>query len=119
MRTENRQIPSWSKRFLCIALAALLAGVAPFGAMAAEPLVVGYVTKSATNQGWILINQGATDAAKKAGVDLDHGWSQTAHHLGGQLATIENMISRHVAALAMVPVDSSGVVPAVKKGEVV
>ena len=87
--------------------------------MAAEPLVVGYVTKSATNQGWILINQGATDAAKKAGVDLDHGWSQTAHHLGGQLATIENMISRHVAALAMVPVDSSGVVPAVKKGEVV
>jgi ABC-type sugar transport system substrate-binding protein len=115
MRTENRQIPSWSKRFLCIALAALLAGVAPFGAMAAEPLVVGYVTKSATNQGWILINQGATDAAKEAGVDLITVGATTAHDLGGQLATIENMISRHVAALAIAPVDSSGVVPAVKK----
>jgi ABC-type sugar transport system substrate-binding protein len=77
------------------------------------------VTKSATNQGWILINQGATDAAKKAGVDLITVGATTAHDLGGQLATIENMISRHVAALAIAPVDSSGVVPAVKKGEAV
>lgn len=115
MRMQNRQELPWSRRFRRIALAMLLAGVAPVGAMAAEPLVVGYVTKSASNQGWILINQGAADAAKEMGVQLITVGPTQAQDLGGQLATIENMISRHVAALAIAPVNSSGVVPAVKK----
>jgi ribose transport system substrate-binding protein len=114
MNMTDRQIFSWrqSRR---LALAVLVAGIAPLGAMAAEPLVVGYVTKSATNQGWILINQGAADAAKEAGVELITVGPTQANDLGGQLATIENMISRHVGALAVAPVDSSGVIPAVKK----
>ena len=33
-------------------------------------LIIGYVTKSASNQGWTLINKGAEDAAIDAGVRL-------------------------------------------------
>src|SRR6185437_3130002 len=55
---------------LAIAAATLLLAATPVGAMAADQLTIGYVTKSATNQGWILINRGAADAAKDAGVQL-------------------------------------------------
>jgi len=87
----------------------------PIGAMAADHLTIGYVTKSATNQGWILINRGAADAAKDAGVQLITVGPTQANDLGGQLSTIENMINRRVNALAIAPADSTGVVPAVKK----
>ena len=32
--------------------------------------VIGYITKSATNAGWMMINQGAEDAAAEEGVKL-------------------------------------------------
>jgi ribose transport system substrate-binding protein len=100
---------------LAIAAAALLLGATPIGAIAADQLTIGYVTKSATNQGWILINRGAADAAKDAGVQLITVGPTQANDLGGQLSTIENMINRRVNALAIAPADSTGVVPAVKK----
>jgi ribose transport system substrate-binding protein len=102
---------SWWKA----ATAAFLLAAVPVTALAADQLTIGYVTKSATNQGWILINQGATDAAKDAGVELITVGPTQANDLGGQLSTIENMINRHVDALAIAPADSSGVAPAVKK----
>ena len=49
-------------------LGLLIAGIiASTTAIAAEK--IGYITKSATNAGWMMINQGATDAAKEEGVD--------------------------------------------------
>jgi len=102
-----------------LALAMIAFAVLIVGSTAAQAgkLVVGYVTKSATNQGWILINQGAADAAKAEGVDLITVGPAEAGSLSGQLAAIEDMISRHVKALAVAPVDSSGVAPAVKRAE--
>ncbi|BCP53987.1 hypothetical protein K32_26040 [Kaistia sp. 32K] len=97
-----------------ISIAAAVALASSTAAFAAD-LTVGYVTKSATNQGWILINKGAADAAKEAGVELITVGPSAANDLGGQLATIENMINRKVNALAIAPADSSGVTPAVKK----
>ena len=37
--------------------------------------VIGYITKSATNAGWMMINQGAEDAAKEEGVKPCGGWA--------------------------------------------
>lgn len=113
MGTERRA--ATSRPWRTIAATALLLATMPIGAMAADQLTIGYVTKSATNQGWILINQGATDAAKDAGAQLITVGPTQANDLGGQLSTIENMINRHVDALAIAPADSAGVVPAVKK----
>jgi ribose transport system substrate-binding protein len=103
------------RALLAIAGAALLLGVASPSAWADDQLTIGYVTKSATNQGWILINQGAADAAKDGGVQLITVGPTEANDLGGQLSSIENMINRKVNALAIAPADSTGVVPAVKK----
>jgi ribose transport system substrate-binding protein len=75
---------------------------------------IGYVTKSASNQGWILINQGAADAAAEEGYPLITLGPAQQGSLEGQLATIEDMITRGVAALALAPVDSAGVAPAVE-----
>jgi ABC-type sugar transport system substrate-binding protein len=98
-----------------LAIAAITTVAASAHASASDDLTVGYVTKSATNQGWILINKGAADAAKEAGVKLITVGPSAANDLGGQLSTIENMINRKVDALAIAPADSSGVTPAVKK----
>ncbi|WP_162911503.1 sugar ABC transporter substrate-binding protein [Shinella zoogloeoides] len=97
-----------------VSIAAIVALASSTAAFAAD-LTIGYVTKSATNQGWILISQGAADAAKEAGVELITVGPSAANDLGGQLATIENMINRKVNALAIAPADSSGVTPAVEK----
>ena len=55
------------KSFSKLAIAgAIAAGMT----LSASAMTIGYVTKSATNAGWIMINQGATDAAKEEGVKL-------------------------------------------------
>jgi len=100
--------------FQRVSLAVVVALATSTSAIAAD-LTIGYVTKSATNQAWAVINQGAADAAKEAGVELITVGPSVVNDLGGQLATIENMINRKVNALAIAPVDSSGVSPAVKK----
>jgi ribose transport system substrate-binding protein len=115
MRMERRLTSRGPRRRTVIAAAMMFAAAMPIGALAADQRTVGYVTKSATNQGWILINQGAADAAKEAGAQLITVGPTQANDLGGQLAALENMINRHVEALAIAPADSTGVVPAVKK----
>lgn len=80
-----------------------------------EQMTIGYVTKSASNQGWILINQGAADAAAEEGLALITVGPAQQGSLEGQLSTIEDMITRKVAALGIAPVDSAGVASAVEK----
>jgi ribose transport system substrate-binding protein len=95
----------------CVCLVAVMAAQAA----PTKSYVIGYVTKSATNQGWILINSGAADAAKQAHVKLITVGPAQAESLSGQLSAIEDMINRHVDALLIAPVDSAGVAPAVRK----
>ncbi len=77
--------------------------------------VIGYITKSASNQGWILINRGASDAAAEAGYALITLGPAQQGSLTGQLNAMEDMITRGVQAIAIAPVDSAGVAPAVTK----
>ena len=89
-----------------VAVAALLIGSA---ANAQE--VIGYITKSATNAGWMMINQGAEDAAE--GVTLVAVGPAFQGDLSSQLEVFENLVAQGAAAIAVAPVDSAGIAPAV------
>ena len=76
--------------------------------------VIGYITKSATNAGWMMINQGAADAAKEEGVDLVSVGPSFQGDLSSQLEVFENLVSQGAKAIGVAPVDSAGIAPAVQ-----
>mgnify|MGYP001236950838 CR=1 FL=1 len=75
---------------------------------------IGYITKSATNAGWMMINQGAADAAEEEGHDLITVGPAFQGDLSSQLEVFENMVAQGVKAIGIAPVDSAGVAPAVE-----
>ena len=75
--------------------------------------VIGYITKSATNAGWMMINQGAQDAADEAGVTLVSVGPAFQGDLSSQLEVFENLVAQGAAAIGVAPVDSAGIAPAV------
>lgn len=78
-------------------------------------MVIGYATKSSTNTGWILINNGAQQAADDYGVKLMMLGPPKDNDVAGQVSVIEDMINSKVNALAIAPCDSAAVVPVVEK----
>ena len=95
-------------KFAGVAVAALLAGSA-----ASAQDVIGYITKSATNAGLMMINQGAADAAAEEGVNLVSVGPAFQGDLSSQLEVFENLVAQGAAAIAVAPVDSAGIAPAV------
>ena len=95
-------------KFAGVAVAALMAGSA-----ASAQDVIGYITKSATNAGWMMINQGAADAAAEEGVNLVSVGPAFQGDLSSQLEVFENLVAQGAAAIAVAPVDSAGIAPAV------
>ena len=75
--------------------------------------VIGYITKSATNAGWMMINQGAQDAAKEEGVTLVSVGPAFQGDLSSQLEVFENLVAQGAKAIGVAPVDSAGIAPAV------
>src|SRR5690242_13545681 len=96
-------------------LSASLAAPVPVDAQAEPPLAIGYVTKSATNQGGVLINQGAADAASEAHVRLIVGGPSAQGALAGQIEALMRVISEGAKAIALAPVDSTGIIPIVQR----
>ncbi len=95
-----------------------LAGAAFAALMASTAVqaqdVIGYITKSATNAGWMMINQGAADAAAEEGVELVSVGPSFQGDLSSQLEVFENLVSQGAKAIGVAPVDSSGIAPAVQ-----
>lgn len=77
-------------------------------------LTIAYITNGNTNEGWTLINGGAKAAGAKAGVKFIELAAEKGE-LSKQLAIVEDMITRQVDAIAIAPVDSAGIAPAVKR----
>jgi ABC-type sugar transport system substrate-binding protein len=104
------------KSFAKILVAGAVAASVSLSAMAGShsKITVGYITKSATNAGWIMINNGASDAAKEVGAKLITVGPAFQGDLSSQLEVFENLTSQGVSAIAVAPVDSSGIAPAVK-----
>jgi ribose transport system substrate-binding protein len=86
-----------------------------FALRADTPLAIGYVTKSAPNQGWTVINRGAEDAAAEAGVRLIVGGPSAQGALASQIYAIERVIAEGAKAVAIAPVDSTGIAPIVRR----
>ena len=103
---------NWMAR-LC-AVVALVAAAGGY-ASADETLTIGYITKSATNQGWSIINKGAQDAARDAKVKLIQTGPTTFGALQDQINAINAIVSQGAKAIALAPVDTVGVAPAVKR----
>ena len=80
-----------------------------------ENLIIGYATKSATNTGWVIINNGAKQAAEDNNAILMMIGPPKENDIAGQLSVVEDMINNNVDAIAIAPTDSSGIVSAVEK----
>ena len=103
------------KSFAKILVAGAVAASVSLSALAGShsKITVGYITKSATNAGWIMINNGAADAAEEVGAKLITVGPAFQGDLSSQLEVFENLTSQGVSAIAVAPVDSSGIAPAV------
>jgi ABC-type sugar transport system substrate-binding protein len=93
---------------------AMIAAATGVMAIAHAETTIAYITNGNTNEGWTLINGGAAGAAKKAGVKFIQLAAEKGA-LSSQLAIVEDMITRKVSAIAIAPVDSAGIAPAVNK----
>ena len=82
--------------------------------VAAQAQTVAYITNGNTNEGWRLINGGAKKAGQAPGVRLIELAAEKGE-LSKQLAIVEDMITRKVSAIAIAPVDSAGIAPAINK----
>ena len=60
-----------------------------------------------------MINQGAADAAEEEGVNLVSVGPAFQGDLSSQLEVFENLVAQGAAAIAVAPVDSAGIAPAV------
>ena len=90
-----------------------ITAVMMMGTAAAAQDIIGYITKSATNAGWMMINQGAADAANEEGVKLVAVGPSFQGDLSSQLEVFENLVAQGAKAIGIAPVDSAGVGPAV------
>ncbi|MEY2859616.1 MAG: D-ribose-binding periplasmic protein precursor, partial [Pseudomonadota bacterium] len=94
-------------------LAIAMATVGLMTAAMAET-TVAYITNGNTNEGWTLINGGAKKAGQAKGVKFIELAAEKGE-LSKQLAIVEDMITRKVNAIAIAPVDSAGIAPAINK----
>lgn len=83
-------------------------------AAAAHAQTIAYITNGNTNEGWTLINGGAKKAGSAPGIKFIELAAEKGE-LSKQLAIVEDMITRKVDAIAIAPVDSKGIAPAVNK----
>ncbi len=114
----KRKLGTWA---LAVTMAAALVAcgkkqeaAAPAAAPAAADITVAYITNGNTNEGWTLINGGAKTAGGATGVKFIELAAEKGE-LSKQLAIVEDMITRKVNAIAIAPVDSKGIAPAVSK----
>ena len=93
--------------------ATLLAGAGLAAVTAASAQTVGYITKSATNAGWVMINGGAK-AAEEFGVELITVGPSFQGDLASRLEVFNNLVASGVDAIGIAPVDLAGVAEAVQ-----
>ena len=67
---STKHFQGGTKMNIKIKLVGLAVALIMTSAAASAQDVIGYITKSATNAGWMMINQGAADAAAEEGVKL-------------------------------------------------
>ncbi|MGH6924831.1 MAG: sugar ABC transporter substrate-binding protein [Propylenella sp.] len=100
-------------RFVQSTAAAVIALAVAAPASAAD--IVGLITKTETNPFFVKMRQGAQEKAKELGIELITAAGKYDGDNDGQVAAIENMIAAGAKGFAIVPSDSSAIVPTIKK----
>jgi fructose transport system substrate-binding protein len=97
-------------------LQAAIVGVGlAYAAPASAADIVGLITKTETNPFFVKMRQGAEEKAKELGIELRTAAGKYDGDNDGQVAAIENLISAGAKGFAIVPSDSSAIVPTIKK----
>lgn len=103
------------KKFMKIAAAgALTLGLMSGTAFAADT-IVGLITKTEGNPFFVKMREGAQAKAKELGLDLRTFAGKFDGDNDSQIAAIENLISSGAKGFAIVPSDSSAIVPTIQQ----
>jgi fructose transport system substrate-binding protein len=105
-----------SQPLSCLALAAAAIGLAGTAA-AADPPVIGLITKTDTNPFFVKMKEGAQAAAAAKGAKLLTAAGKTDGDNAGQVTAIENMIAGGAKTILITPSDSKAIIPAIKKAQ--
>jgi fructose transport system substrate-binding protein len=90
---------------------------APLAASAADPVVIGLITKTETNPFFVKMKEGASEEAKAKNAKLLTGAGKTDGDNAGQVAAMENMIAAGAKTILITPSDSKAIIPAIKKAQ--
>src|SRR3954469_102897 len=77
--------------------------------------VVGVIPKGANHIFWQTVHAGANKAASEYGFTVDWNAPTLEIDASRQIAIVDAMINRHVAGLALAPVDKKGLVSVVER----
>ena len=107
-----------SPLFTAVALAAALAAGLPTSvAVAADPPVIGLITKTDTNPFFVKMKEGAQAAATAKGAKLIAAAGKADGDNAGQVTAIENMMAAGAKTILITPSDSKAIMPALKKAQ--
>jgi fructose transport system substrate-binding protein len=111
-----------ARRSLLVVLALALVATAALATVAsARPakqtatIEVGLITKDVTNPFFVKMKQGATQAAAKLGAKLDYAAGKNSSDNAGQIAAIENMVTKGVKGILITVADGKAENPAIAK----
>ena len=93
----------------------LLAGCDCGGGAAAERRTIAMIPKGTTHVFWRSVHAGALRAANELNVDLLWQGPQREDDRAGQIRVVEDMITRHVDAIALAPLDATALVPVARE----
>ncbi len=102
--------------FLKLALPVLtLIALAASPAAAADPIVIGLITKTETNPFFVKMKEGAASESTKLGAKLLTGAGAKDGDNEGQVTAMENMINAGAKGILITPSDTKAIVPSIQK----
>jgi fructose transport system substrate-binding protein len=102
---------------LTTALALTALAFAVSSAIAADPIVIGLITKTDSNPFFIKMKEGAEAEAKKLRVKVISAAGKADGDNAGQVAAIDSMIAAGVKTILITPSDAKAIIPAIKKAQ--
>ena len=99
------------------ALALTALAFAASSAIAADPIVIGLITKTDSNPFFIKMKEGAEAEGKKLGVKVISAAGKTDGDNAGQITAMENMMAAGVKTILITPSDAKAIIPAIKRAQ--
>ena len=80
-----------------------------------EALTFGLVTKALNNPFWEMVHEGSLAVAEANNIELLYLAPTKANNLEEQTRLVDDLIAKKVDGIVLVPVDSTGIVPAIER----